>query len=350
MVFNTNTIRGTVLIISISAAVLVLLAVLLAGIRLWVCLLSVVIVFGLMYCISGIGMRRYMIFRIKPLYQLLLSRDIATSSLTRELRDKVCDEIVEDVTYALERASCQDDDELERLRQKERDRTEFLGAIFHELRTPIFNVEGYTQTLLDGAIDDPEVNRRYLERTLRSANRLNTLVKDIEMLSEYQEGGTTVFKDEFCILDELREVLDAMVVRIKEKDLHCSIEQQGFASRNGIPVYAERLRISQLLEELLVNAIRCSERGGRICITLIDVFDKVLVEVSDNGCGIPAWALPRIFEPFFVVEKSRSRLYGGPGLGLTGVKRIIDSHGESVTIRSEEGVGTTVSFTLTKKV
>lgn len=348
MVFNTNTIKGTTLIVSASAAMLVLVVVLLAGIRLWICLLSFVVVFGLMYCISGIGIRRYMIFRIKPLYQLLLSREIGTFWLTKELRDKACDDIVEDVKCALEQASSPEENELERLRQKERERNEFLGSIFHELRTPLFNIEGYTQTLLDGALEDPEVNRQYLERTLRSANRLNVLVKDIEMLSQYQEGGATVFKEEFCILDEVRQVLDAMIVRIKEKDLHCSVELQGFAVRNRIPVYAEPLRISQAVEELIVNAIRCCERGGRISIILVDMFDKVLVEVSDNGCGIPAWALPRIFEPFFMVDKSRSRLYGGPGLGLAGVKHVIDNHGENITIRSEEGMGTTVSFTLTK--
>lgn len=348
MLFNTNTIRGTVLIISLSAAVLVLLVLLLAGISLWVCLLSVVVVFGLMYCVSGIGMRRYMIFRIKPLYQLLLSRDIEVSSLIKELQEKACDEIVSDVKCALEQATSSEENELERLRRKDRERTEFLGAIFHELRTPIFNIEGYTQTLLDGALEDPEVNRRYLERTLRSAHRLGAQVKDVEMLSQYEEGGATVFKEEFCILEEVRDVLDALIVRIDEKALHSGIELQGFSGRERISVYAERLRISSLLEELMVNAIRYCSNGGQIHIVLIDMFDKVLVEVKDNGCGIPAWALPRVFEPFFMVEKSRSRLYGGPGLGLTGVKNIIHNHGESITIRSQEGVGTTISFTLTK--
>ncbi|MDL2230372.1 HAMP domain-containing histidine kinase [Alistipes sp. OttesenSCG-928-L06] len=349
MMFNTGTIRGTAIIISTLAAALSLLVTGLCGVSWPICLLVAAATGGLMFLGAGLAVRRYMILRIKPLYQLMLSKDIVTSRLTKELRERACDDVVQDVQRALDQLVGLDHDELERLKQKEKDRTEFLTAIFHEIRTPIFNIEGYTQTLLDGGLDDPEVNRTYLERTIRSVNRLAELVEDIDRIARYESGGVVLYKEPFCIVEVVDEVIDALIVSSQSKNVRYVFDTTGFPSRGPILVYADRLRISQAVEELLSNAIRYSPLNGQIRIVFLDMYDKILVEVSDQGVGIPPADIPRIFEPLYRVDKSRSRSGGGSGLGLTGVKRTIEAHDENATVRSEVGKGTTFSFTLRKR-
>lgn len=349
MKIKIRTINQVAVVISLIFSVLNITVIILHHMPWWACAATAAITFPVTFVITKFFFRQYVIFRIKPLYQLLLSRDIATSRLSEELRKRVNDDVVTDIQTAIDHLISFNSSEIERLRQKDDERSNFLISVFHELKTPIFNIGGYTQTLLDGAIYDEQVNRRYLERTLRSVERLTDLIEDIEKLSKYESGGSVIYKGEFDIVDVVNEVFDANCVNLDARNITAKVDRMTFAPKKPIMVYADRLRISLAVEELVRNAIFFGKDGGSITISFLDMFDKVLVEVSDNGIGIPAKDLPHIFEQFYRVDKSRSREKGGLGLGLTGVKVIIEAHDENITVRSELGVGTTFSFTLLKK-
>ena len=340
--------EAAILLGSITAVISVITAVL-CGNEWWECIIIAAAAFLSIMLASKFIFSRYVLFRIKPLYQLMLSKDIHTSRLSKELRKRVGDEMVDDIHDSLENLLGASDSELDRLRQKEMERTEFLNAVFHEIRTPIFNIEGYTQTLLDGALEDPEVNRKFLERTMRSARRLSVMVEDIDRIARYEAGGGMImYKEDFDILDLVYEVIDVNIVYSQEKNIKFKVSTATFPARGPIMVHADRLRISQVLDSIFRNAIQFNNYDGTVTVSFIDMFDKILVETTDSGIGIPAKDQPRIFEKFYRVDKSRSSESGGPGLGLYATKGIIDAHGENITARSEEGVGTTFSFTILK--
>ena len=349
MKLKLHTVQQVVVIVSALSAVLDMAVAVFNRNPWWMCLVIGVCAFLITYGISKFFFRQYVVFRIKPLYQLLLSKDIATSRLSKALRNKVDDDVVDDIQDNLDHLISFSSSEIERLRGKDDERTEFLAGVFHEIRTPIFNIEGFAQTLIDGGLEDGEVNRKYLANIVKSAQRLTALVEDIDKLSRYETGGAVMYKDYFDIVDAVKEAVDMTTMRANTKNIKLHVDKSTFPHRKPIMVYADRLRISQLLEELLRNAIFFGHDGGNITVSFVDMFDKVLVAVEDDGIGIPGKDLPYLFDQFYRVDKSRSREHGGNGVGLTGAKRIIDLHEENMTVRSEVGVGSTFSFTLTKK-
>ena len=211
------------------------------------------------------------------------------------------------------------------------------------MKTPIFNIEGFISTLLDGAIDDPNVNVKYLERTDKNVQRLIALVKDLDTISKLETGVIVPDYKKFNIVDVVKEVFDVLEVKSSEfgVNLVCKYEEP-------IVVYADIEKITEVIHNLVLNSIIYGKKEGTTEVIIKEKKKKVLVLVKDNGIGINEEDQKHIFERFFRVDKSRSRERGGSGLGLAIVKHIIDSHNQKISVESKVGVGTTFIFSIAK--
>lgn len=235
--------------------------------------------------------------------------------------------------------------EISQLKATEAYRKEFLGNVSHELKTPIFNIQGYIETLLDGAVEDPEVRYTFLQKAAASTERLNDLVNDLLDISKMENHAMTMQFKEFEINELCKEVFESYTKQAKSK--HYTL---GFKPDCDIPfkVIADKERIRQVLNNLIGNSIAYGKEAGHTNIGLYDLDASILIEVSDDGEGIEAEHLPRLFERFYRTDKSRSRNSGGSGLGLSIVKHIIEAHDQSIDVRSDIGKGTTFTFALKK--
>ncbi|MBE0673740.1 MAG: sensor histidine kinase [Bacteroidales bacterium] len=232
--------------------------------------------------------------------------------------------------------------EIETLKASEIWRKEFVGNVSHELKTPIFNMQGLILTLLDGGLEDKSINRLYLERAEKSINRLIAIVEDLSTISRLETEANTLKRERFSLRKLVDEVIEANEVRAADKKIRLKTS----AGKDPCIVDADRKRIFQVLTNLVVNSINYGQAGGETTISLTVFGEKVLLEVTDNGVGIEEEHLPRIFERFYRVEKHRSRDSGGTGLGLSIVKHTIEAHGHTVMVKSKPGEGSTFSFTL----
>ena len=231
--------------------------------------------------------------------------------------------------------------EISGLKERERFRREFIGNLAHELKTPIFNIQGYILTLLEGGLEDPRVNRDFLNRASNGVDRLIKIVEDMDMITQLESGVMAMSIDRMDLTALVKELIDEVEMQSREKGVR-------IVSKLTEPVWvkADRDRLSQVFLNLFTNAINYGRSGGLCEVCTFPLEDQVLVEVSDDGIGISPQHLPRLFERFYRVGMSRSRHEGGSGLGLAIVKHIIESHGQSIVVKSEEGQGTTFSFTL----
>ncbi|MFZ7113831.1 MAG: sensor histidine kinase [Bacteroidota bacterium] len=236
-------------------------------------------------------------------------------------------------------------DEIAQLKQMENFRKEFLGNVSHELKTPLFNIQGYIHTLLEGALDDPEVNVNYLQRASKSVERLTLIVDDLEAISKLESGELILDQRTFDIRDLMNEVFESIELKAKEMDIKVGFKE---GSDRQFYVVADKDRIRQVLVNLMINSIKYGKRNGTTLVGFYDMDEKLLIEITDNGIGIDSKHLPRIFERFYRVDKSRSREQGGTGLGLAIVKHIIEAHQQTINVRSTAGIGTTFAFTLLK--
>lgn len=236
--------------------------------------------------------------------------------------------------------------EIDDLKQLEAYRREFLGNVSHELKTPIFNIQGYVLTLLDGGLDDPAVNRTYLLRTEQSINRMISIVDDLETISRLESGQISLTYSAFDMLVLVQEVMEMFEMEAASKKIRITF---GRSYDKPVMVYADRPAIHQVVTNLVVNAIKYGTEKGRIKVSFFDMDEHILTEVTDSGIGISREELPRIFERFYRGEKSRTRNRGGgSGLGLAIVKHIIEAHNQTINVRSTLGVGSTFAFTLKK--
>jgi two-component system phosphate regulon sensor histidine kinase PhoR len=235
--------------------------------------------------------------------------------------------------------------EQDHLRKLEDYRKEFLGNVSHELKTPIFNIQGYIHTLLDGGLDDPKINRDYLQRAARSVDRMIAIVEDLQAITQFESGELVLEQERFDIVALVSDVLDAQALQARERKITFEFVNQ---PAEAIQVMGDRFRIRQVLVNLVVNSVRYGKEGGNTQVRVHDLGEKVKVEVADNGIGIAKVHLPRIFERFYRADKSRSREMGGTGLGLAIVKHIIEGHGQTIDVMSTEGAGSVFSFTLKK--
>ncbi len=237
--------------------------------------------------------------------------------------------------------------EIDDLKKLEAYRREFLGNVSHELKTPIFNIQGYVLTLLDGGMEDPAINRKYLERTEKSVDRMISIIEDLEAISKFEAGEMELKMERFDIVALCNEVVDLLEIKAEKKNIRLFLAQN---YENPIYVSADRFRIQQVITNLVVNSIKYGTENGRTKISFFDMDENILVEVTDSGTGIPREELPRVFERFYRGDKSRTRKSGegGSGLGLAIVKHIIEAHNQTINVRSTLGIGSTFAFTLKK--
>lgn len=294
----------------------------------------------LVYNLSKHLVNRFLYSKIRMLYKTIHDTQIIDKDLAKKVKDTDALHAVEVevMEWSENRGSL-----VSQLKKQEKYRKEFIGNVSHELKTPIFNIQGYVLTLLDGGLEDQSINRTYLERTEKSINRMITIVKDLEVISKLESGELKLFFERFNIIDLINEVLEMQEMRAKKNNIKLVFAQQNDSSKF---VYADKKEIFQVLNNLLVNSIKYGRVKGTTHIEIMSMDKKFLVEIRDNGSGIETDNLPRIFERFFRVDKSRSRNIGGSGLGLAIVKHIIDAHNQSINVSSTYGEGTSFTFTL----
>jgi two-component system phosphate regulon sensor histidine kinase PhoR len=279
--------------------------------------------------------------RIKLIYKTI-SR-LKTNEFPQEGMDFDSD-IIGDVNTDVLSWAKESRNQIDQLQEQAKYRKEFIGNLAHELRTPAFNMQGYLLTLLEGGLEDPNINTKYLARADKNLDRLIYLINDLDKISRLEAGEDPLELTTFNLGDFAIEMADYQEDRAKKRDLKINVIPPG----KTLKVKADKEKISQVFTNLLTNAIRYGKEGGWIEIRFYDMADNILVEIEDNGVGISEKSLPRLFERFYRVDKSRARNAGGSGLGLAIVKHIIESHDQAINVRSELGEGSVFSFTLKK--
>jgi two-component system phosphate regulon sensor histidine kinase PhoR len=234
---------------------------------------------------------------------------------------------------------------LESLKKLETYRREFLGNVSHELKTPIFNIQGYVLTLLDGGLEDESINHEYLQRAEKSIDRMITIVDRLDEISRLETDVLTLNYERFDIMDLCIDLKEYFEIKSAEKKINIYINQNTLVAFH---VFADKELIRQVLSNLIENSIKYGNENGRTKISFYDMDEQVLIEVSDNGIGITQDDIPRIFERFFRSANGRAFNNNGSGLGLAMVKHIIEAHNQTINVRSSIGVGTTFGITLKK--
>ena len=236
--------------------------------------------------------------------------------------------------------------EIEMLKVREEYRREFLGNVSHELKTPLFTVQGYLSTLLDGAMSDKTIRKKYLERAEKGVERLIYIVQDLDMISKLEIGDLNLETAEFNIVKLVQNVFDLLEMKASKKDILLMFDMR---YNKPVMVVGDQEKIQQVVMNLVVNSIKYGKEKGSTEVSIEDLTnEKVIVRITDNGEGIEKKNIPRLFERFYRVDKSGARTEGGSGLGLSIVKHIIEAHDEKIYVDSTYGVGSEFSFTLEK--
>ncbi len=328
-------------LISLFAVLVTLILTYLFPTRTWVLLPIIAIVFLLgSFTIIQMRIERYIYQKIKQIYDdvaLLESSSLIPGPITTDMKT---------LTEEIEKFAQDKKIEIDTLKIREEYRKDFLGNVSHELKTPLFTVQGYIETLLDGAIDDKNVRKKYLQRANKGVDRLIYIVKDLDLITKLEAGDLNLEKEDFDIKELIQSVFDLLEMKTEKKKIVLTFDMDYSAP---IFVHADKEKIQQVLTNLLVNSIKYGHRDGTTEVSVENLIkNKVIVRVTDNGEGIPKQHIPRLFERFYRVDKSGSRSEGGSGLGLAIVKHIIEAHEEKIYLESEIGVGSEFSFTLEK--
>lgn len=311
----------------------------------YIVLLVATTTFFITYGIYQYTLQRFIYRKIKLIYKFIYQNKATPREIFFQesiLPRKSIQEVSKDVeNWAAGRKQ-----EIELLKHNEQFRKEFLMNLAHELRTPIFTIQGYVETLLGGALGDPDVNRKFLTSASKGVERLVELVNDLDEISKLESGRIPVVEENFPIHDLIADVYDEFSLLAETQ--HINLTQKRGTERLLL-VFADRKKIHQVLSNLVENALKYGHPGGTVTAGCYTIDGKsVYIEISDNGPGISSEHLPRIFERFYRADRSRSRSVGGTGLGLAIVKHIIEAHGQTVTVRSTPGVGSSFGFTLAK--
>ena len=284
---------------------------------------------------------RFIYRRVKKIYDdvsLLESTSFRNQPITTDM---------ETLTKQVKKFATDKKLEIETLKVREEYRREFLGNISHELKTPLFTVQGYLSTLLDGAMEDKKIRKKYLERAEKGVERLVYIVEDLDMISKLEIGDVNLELSKFNIVDLVQSVFDLLEMTADKKNIILMFDRK---HNKPINVFADQEKIQQVLSNLIMNSIKYGKENGTTEVTIEDlVNEKIIVRIRDNGEGIEKQYIPRLFERFFRVDKSGARSEGGSGLGLSIVKHIIEALGEKIYVESEFGKGSEFSFTLEKQ-
>jgi two-component system phosphate regulon sensor histidine kinase PhoR len=300
--------------------------------------------FFIVFLIVFYSLNDFIFKRLKPIYKTIHSINFSEEKLKSDLEETDKDLIQnaqDDVLIWAKRKTR----EIAQLKHLEKYRREFVGNVSHELKTPIFNIQGYISTLLDGGLEDESVNRLYLEKAEKSVNRMISIVTDLESIARLESGELKLDFKKFNVVKLVEDIFEENEILAGERNIKLK-----FANTTDKPinVLADRQRIQEVINNLVVNSIKYGREGGITTVDFLDMEDLIMIEVMDDGTGIAEKDLPRIFERFFRTDKSRSRDVGGTGLGLSIVKHIIEAHGQTINVRSKLNVGSAFSITLTK--
>ncbi|HEY9084310.1 MAG TPA: ATP-binding protein [Vicingaceae bacterium] len=293
--------------------------------------------FGFLYALE-----KFIYRKIKLIYRTIHNQKLKKDGEIEDLNfsDNIIQKVQQDV---LDWAKT-NQQEITRLKTSENYRREFVGNVSHELKTPIFNIQGYLLTLIEGGMDDPTINKDYLVKANNSVERMIDIIEDLDEITKLESGRLSMKIEKTDIVEVVKEVVDSLEERINKAGVTVKIQNQD----KPIWVMADARKISQVLINLIINAIKYGKINGTIRIKFFDMHDNILIEVADDGEGIEAHHLPRLFERFYRTDKGRARENGGSGLGLSIVKHIIEAHKQTINVRSTVGVGSTFSFTLKK--
>ena len=308
--------------------------------------LATVIIFIGSYFLIGFVFESFIYRKIKLIYKFIYQTKASKREETYYkyiLPKKSIDEVSEDVESWAEQRSA----EIALLKSNEAYRKEFLQNLAHEFKTPIFAIQGYVDTLLDGAMDNPAISKKFLENAARNVDRMVNLVEDLDEISKLESGEQPLYKQNFIIQDLIKEIFDALSIKTELFSIKCTIKK---GCEPLVIVFADKEKIRQVINNLVENATKYGKQNGTIMASIYKTDDEhVLIEISDDGIGISEEHLPRIFERFYRTDRGRSRDVGGTGLGLAICKHIVEAHSQTMHVRSSLDVGTTIGFTLDSK-
>jgi two-component system, OmpR family, phosphate regulon sensor histidine kinase PhoR len=309
----------------------------------WIGLLSLLVIFVGSYALILFMVQRFIYRKIKLIYKLIYQTKASKKEefyYKNILPQKGIDEVREDVEKWAEQRKA----EIELLKKNEAYRKEFLQNLSHELKTPIFAIQGYVDTLLNGALENPDVNKKFLSSTSRNIDRLVSLLEDLDEISKLEFGEQLLYKENFVIQDLVKEVFETLSIKADENLIRLIIKK---GCELPLNVFADKEKIRQALINLVDNAIKYGKRNGEIEASVYKIDGRhILIEITDDGAGIAEEHIGRIFERFYRTDQARSRKIGGSGLGLAICKHIIEAHDQAIHVRSSPDVGTTFGFTL----
>jgi two-component system phosphate regulon sensor histidine kinase PhoR len=336
----TFAVVSTTYITIFSTALVVILSLLFSAFSWQFCLAFSVSVALFSFFVLQYRVEHFIYKRVKKIYDdvsLLDSSTLSTQSITTDMAT---------LTREVKKFATDKKIEIENLKVREEYRREFMGNVSHELKTPLFTVQGYLSTLLDGAIKDKNLRVKYIERAEKGVERLIYIVEDLDMISKLEMGQLNLEKSNFNIVELIQNVFDLLEMNADKKNIILMFDRKYSKS---IDVFADQEKIQQALTNLITNSIKYGKENGTTEVSIEDLVEnKIIVRVKDNGEGIEQHNIPRLFERFFRVDKSGSRSEGGSGLGLSIVKHIIEGHNEKIYVESEFNKGSEFSFTLEK--
>jgi two-component system phosphate regulon sensor histidine kinase PhoR len=309
--------------------------------------LFILAVFPAAFIASYIGFRiaveKFIYKKIKLIYRTIHNLKLGAGENAKDFN--INTDVLSEVKTEVENWDKTNKEEINRLKGLETYRREFVGNVSHELKTPIFSIQGYLLTLLEGGLEDPNINVNYLQRANKSVDRMIALIDDLDEITKLESGSIDMNLSKVDLSALIVEVIHALEIKAKKEKVNLV-----FANEPLKPVWviADAARINQVLVNLIVNSIKYGKEGGETRIKFFDMGDNILVEVADNGQGIAEEHLSRLFERFYRTDKGRDRNSGGTGLGLSIVKHIVEAHNQTINVRSTLDVGSTFSFTLKK--
>lgn len=311
----------------------------------WITLGSTVVIFLVTYFSFKIALESFIYRRIKLIYKSIHQLKIRNQNDELKNRIKDSEDIISDVNADVLEWAQDKKEEIDELKQLEQYRKEFIGNLSHELKTPIFNIQGYITTLIDGGAEDSEMMEKYLQNAERNVERMISLVEDLDAIHKLESSRMHLEMEKFDVVKLSKEVMELEEMKAQNRNVHLSFKEE---YSKPFWVYADKHSIKQVFTNLIVNSIVYGNEGGNTKVAFYDMDENILVEVADDGPGIDEKHLSRLFERFYRVDKSRSRHQGGTGLGLSIVKHILESHQQTINVRSTIGRGSTFSFTLKK--
>lgn len=331
-----------------SALLITILLVLMVGFFMWFkaivdwtfLIIFLFLSFILSFFIIQLRVEKFIYRRIKRIYDdvsLLESSSLSSRTITTDMGT---------LTEEIEKFAQDKKIEIDTLKIREEYRKDFLGNVSHELKTPLFTVQGYIETLLDGAISDEKVSKKYLQRASKAVDRLIYIVKDLDLITKLEAGTLNINWEVFDIIELIQNSFELLEMKAAKKQIALTFDME---YENPIYVLADKEKIRQVVTNLLVNAIKYGQENGTTEVSVENLIqNKVIVRVTDNGEGIHEEHIPRLFERFYRIDQSRNRKEGGSGLGLAIVKHIIEAHEEKIYVESAIEVGSEFSFTLEK--